>query len=92
MHPKEAKTGDELYVALAQSREEGVFVRISTLIDMVGLDRAKTLVPITEFQSINRRRALELARLHKAEQLLTPEQRELLLPREAIGEQADSDP
>ena len=93
MSPSEASTPDELYLALLESKDEAPLVRLDTLVETLGLETARKLVPIQTHNFINRDRAIEMIALKKAVDMLTPLQQQSLLPKgtENLGNNSSSE-
>lgn len=71
MTPIQATTLDDLYLILDATESEGevALVPIATVVQIMGLDRARQLIPVKTHEYVNRRRLKECLLLEKASQL-----------------------
>jgi hypothetical protein len=81
MRPEQARTKEELFQALIETDDQAPFVNLSLLVDIFGLERARTLTPIRTHGTVSKQACLTLLQLKRAEDLLSPEQLAALYPK-----------
>ena len=82
MLPSQATTPDELLKALTDNAsDEMPLVNVKVLIDSMGVEMASKLVVIRTHEFVSRTRAIELIVMHRALQLLSPDQQASIFPQ-----------